>query len=851
MARPAAQEMLIPLDEGTLPAPNQPAAPPSVSLLFDDGLPTPTHAQVHYWRELCGVLTLHKGPGVADGDWPTDLAPSKPTLTALVARGLIVRRGRAWHLKREWYRRLSALRQCAVPTPPLAPAERPGPGMPSYAELEGYEHVCRWLDAQPGRRARLPFVGLAALGADDETETERGTKSETETPIALLAGMRKYRLVRHTASCEWALSPVWRDRLRALWMGIERTYRERFAPPTAPTEPRSVAAGIDTWYLNRIDTGGLPVTLREQLDELQAQANEEDAEIDTPWLFDGVPLRMYRAGVSARQGGGVSWAYILRNPSLTLLIRRSPLGGIVAQARLGSECLWRLTPRRALDELDALVRRLWARPLRFDRDRRQHEDEKPHWQVSQVHLAHDVANTPLDREQLNRYVSRSRRQAIYEAAQEDLVRLMYDLDAEEDSSARELTDLPPVLDWDRHYADGGAPSWWDTDGLLAASGDGRSEGDAERTLAEERASTVYTWGRRLSGVTFSPGGAISFVLYDKLQQGRLTGKRHMEPIWAANGWKAGEPVTRHEARLRRDGLRGLALVGTGAHGGGEVSVAPQPSPIPDDPWQFLAYLADVFGLVVGRPDACPDAVNVAWIRRVVPDEGDANRSRWPTDPVWCVVQAPTFVDAPAQARRLIRRTQHATDVERLDKGLRGYLVSRTAYRHPDATKWELSQAMHEVYDALERELGQIGTDFADLVRERRRDRGLPVPAAAKMLPLRPMPPAERARMGEPTAADAGPTLEGARGEDVQDSRAVVRAQLAEQRMRAAHLVLEEAEMRLAPPRDLAVLEAAYQAEAAVAIAAWRQGRKNAVDERQEGDDGCAGDSGRKGASVPR
>jgi hypothetical protein len=825
MARASAQEVLISVDDSALPTPNQPAAPPIASLLFDDGLPAPTHAQVHYWRELCGVLTLHKGPGVADGDWPADLAPSKPTFKALVERGLLVRRGRAWHLKRDWYRRLSALRQRAVPTPPLAPAERPGPGLPSYAELEGYEHVCRWLDAQPGRRARLPFVGLSALSADNETKTERATGSETETPIALLAGMRKYRLVRHTASCEWALSPVWRDRLRALWMGIERTYRERFAPPTAPTEPCSVAAGIDTWYLNRIDKGGLPVTLREQLDERQAQANEEDAEVDTPWLFDGVPLRMYRAGVSARQGGGVSWAYILRNPSLTLLIRRSPLGGIVAQARLGSECLWRLTPRRTLDELDALVRRMWARPLRFDRDRKQHEDEKPRWQVSQVHLAHDVANAPLDREQLDRYVSRSRHQAIYEAAQEDLVRLMYDLERE-DSSARELTDLhlPPVIDWDRHYADGGAPSWWDADGCLAASGDGRNEVDAELSSAEERASTVYTWGRRLSGVTFSPGGAISFVLYDKLQQGRLTGKRHMEPIWAANGWKEGEPVTRHEARLRRDGLRGLALVDTGAQGGGEVSVAPQPSPIPDDPWQFLAYLADVFGLVVGRPNACPDAVNVAWIRRVVPDEGDANRSRWPTDPVWCVVQAPTFVDAPAQARRLIRRTQHATDVERLDKGLRGYLVSRTAYRHPDMTKWELSQAMHEVYDTLERELGQIGTDFADLVRERRRDRGLPVPAAAKVLPSRLLPPeiqvAAEVATGDAAFYNEPPT----RGEATEQQRAEWRIRLAERRMREAHLLLEEAEIRGDRGVILEELEAAFHVEVTAHMAACEKGR---------------------------
>jgi hypothetical protein len=104
---------------------------------------------------------------------------------------------------------------------------------------------------------------------------------------------------------------------------------------------------------------------------------------------------MYRAGVNTDQGGGVSWSYILRNPSLALLARRAPLGGIVAQTRLGSECLWRLTPRRALDEVDALIRRMWARPIPFRR-MREHVRESAHWQVSQVHLAVDVANAPLE-----------------------------------------------------------------------------------------------------------------------------------------------------------------------------------------------------------------------------------------------------------------------------------------------------------------------------------------------------------------------------------------------------------------------------------------------------------------------
>jgi hypothetical protein len=63
------------------------------------------------------------------------------------------------------------------------------------------------------------------------------------------------------------------------------------------------------------------------------------------------------------------------------------------------------------------------------------------------------------------------------------------------------------------------------------------------------------------GVTLPPGSDVSMVLYDKVLQSRLSGTRHVEPIWAAAGWQPGVSVTRHEARLRRTAIRELGLVG--------------------------------------------------------------------------------------------------------------------------------------------------------------------------------------------------------------------------------------------------------------------------------------------------
>jgi hypothetical protein len=553
-----------------------------------------TKAQVAYWRELCGAISLSGTVGMQDTAWPADLAPSKSTLQAMAERGLIVRRGRAWHLKRKWHAWLRYLRLTSVPTSALTIVERPAPGLPTYAELQVWEAICRWLDGQPQCRARLPMADVPGVG---------------EVSSEMLLSMRKARLVRHRSDCAWALSPRWKTTLLDLWHGITKAEGEQSIGLATEPVPQSVAAGIDRWYLNRLDPAGLTSELRMQLEDLQELARHNDEEVETPWRYDGTPLMMYRAGVNTTQCGGVSWSYILRNASLTLLIRKTPLGSIIAQARLRSECLWRLTPRRALDELDALVRRMWRGSLRYP------GKQQGKWQVSQVHLAHDIANTTITLEQLDRYVSRSRRQSVFEAAQADLHTLYAVVDGRCTADGLDLVD--PLLDlaWEDAFAP-------DEDDLLDPFLDDENDAvlgrrqTSESTPAEERSAQVYRWGKRLSGVSWSPGGAVSFVQYDKTLEGRLRNKRFMEPIWRAARWDDTGGVVRHEARLRRDALRAL-----------ELPVDVQGSL--DDPWTFLEHLAEVWGHIVGQAPhadnpstncaATVSQVDVAWIRRVVPD----------------------------------------------------------------------------------------------------------------------------------------------------------------------------------------------------------------------------------------
>src|SRR5262249_6718713 len=175
---------------------------------------------------------------------------------------------------------------------------------------------------------------------------------------------------------------------------------------------------------------------------------------------------------------------------------------------------------------------------------------------------------------------------------------------------------------------------------------------------------------------------------------RLSGKaRHMEPLWQAADWEPGMRVTRHEARLRRAAIRESGLPG-------EVRCCL------DDPWEFLEHQGEVFAAVVGHVEdreggACPDAVNVAWLRRMVPDKADANCSRWPTNQIWRVVQVALFADAPTSARRLVRRRQWGEDVKALDRGQYGYLISWTPLLHPNGGQWTLSRALFEAATSLD------------------------------------------------------------------------------------------------------------------------------------------------------
>ena len=85
----------------------------------------------------------------------------------------------------------------------------------------------------------------------------------------------------------------------------------------------------------------------------------------------------------------------------------------------------------------------------------------------------------------------------------------------------------------------------------------------------------------------------------------------------------------------------------------------------------------------------------------------------------------------------MRREQHVHAVEHLDAGAYGYLVSRTALLHLKGETFDVSMGLRGFFDALNRIAALPDKDFGELVRQRRRKRGLPVAPEGKVLPFFP------------------------------------------------------------------------------------------------------------------
>jgi hypothetical protein len=154
----------------------------------------------------------------------------------------------------------------------------------------------------------------------------------------------------------------------------------------------------------------------------------------------------------------------------------------------------------------------------------------------------------------------------------------------------------------------------------------------------------------------------------------------------------------------------------------------------------------------------------------------------------------------------MRREQQVHAVEQLDVGAYGYLVSRTALLHPEGETFDVSMGVRGFFAALTKIAAQPDKDFGELVRQRRRKRGLLVAPAGKLLPFLPARGQDEPSKRAAVAAAAEAILNtSAPHDDLQSAR----LNLAERRLTEALVALEDAERRGSAPGPIEQLEGVY------------------------------------------
>ena len=366
----------------------------------------------------------------------------------------------------------------------MVAVSRTGPA-PSAKHLRHWEAVCRFIDAQPYRAVWYPYP----FGDGDPPMTTR-----------LLTRMAQFGLVRHGQDCCWKLTQRWQQIMRRLWLGVAP---EDDVPPLllAPdqADPFLVDLGVDTFYIS-LKADELPTSLLMQCSDLKALAQTQDTSVETPWLWFGAPLSMYKSGVGTKEHGkGASWGYILRNDDVMLLLRKTALNDIVGSVRLSAHALWTNGSRGALDGMKSALRRMWGDP----------KDVKTlAYQVSEIHLCVDVAHFAPKPDDLNRLVTRARVVQVHVPSDDEEAGVTSAWDGDEDGlDAWDEPDVPD--DWADVPVD---------DALDAFDEDDDAEDEDEETdppegeqLAEHEGASIHLWGQRASGMTFAQKGALSVI----------------------------------------------------------------------------------------------------------------------------------------------------------------------------------------------------------------------------------------------------------------------------------------------------------------------------------------------------
>nr|MBA2678824.1 hypothetical protein [Ktedonobacteraceae bacterium] len=419
----------------------------------------------------------------------------------------------------------------------------------------------------------------------------------------------------------------------------------------------------------------------------------------------------------------------------------TPISGIVAMVHLGAECLWLHQPKPSLDLMVNCLKSMWSDREAF---------KSVTYQTSQIHLCADIAHFPLTLDHLPNLVTHSIKRAVHVPSLDDLD--LDDTGLEPDTS---------YSDDDYDYLISGIvpDGWGDDDGDLGElpdpynepddefdeddesddddddedqEGEGDTSDENEQTRWDVDGGKVHWRGQRVEGIGFSPAGAMSAAWYDKILEERkaLHKKPWMREIHKAGGWEVGMQLTRVEFRPKRPVLNEWQAALGQAKGERWF----------DDPYVTVEHLGDMWGFFAGladEHDLAPESTYRGWMRLTTPNRHDSRRSRWPTSPLWQVVQRVPFSEGMPKPLKRVREAK--PDLSQLDAEILGMFITRAMLRGTYLQQpAELAREMEAFEDRMCEEEASKIAGFGEAVRERARMGGKKLPYHTPLeLPKRP------------------------------------------------------------------------------------------------------------------
>jgi len=236
----------------------------------------------------------------------------------------------------------------------------------------------------------------------------------------------------------------------------------------------------------------------------------------------------------------------------------------------------------------------------------------------------------------------------------------------------------------------------------------RDHSEGEQLL--EMKSDSFSSGLHDTGFDFAvKKSSVRVTIYDKTREMRSSGKLWFVPLWKANGWdeEKSPVIWRVEAKFSREAIHTIKQ-GNTLHG-------------IEDAYEMEQYLPLLWAYAVGHAAGGEDGLPDGWLRCVRPTK-DTNRARWPSHPVWPVVQN-AFQEpnqTPEYFGKIIRQAHEQRNIEKALEALVGYGSSLSAWvggslASPDT---DFSLFLHWLAENVPDFLEEKHKDFAQEVQRK-------------------------------------------------------------------------------------------------------------------------------------